>query len=322
MTDQLCVICRKPGIMTLEHVYPEAIGGAFELQDVCKNCNVYLGDHVDYALTDHLLVQLQRFKYKVAGKKGTVPNPLLGTAEDQTGYKSVFETTKDGRVLGFRQLPRVRDLSDSKFEYSVDSKDSTQLIPMIKKHLERQGIIPASDNELLASIQTSEEMKIAKHNLEFDLTEFQRPIAKIAFGLALAWLGKDYIKDEIAKRIKGFLFDERPVSAIEDEYKINGQVTLFAPVNPALGYCWDEVWKNDEQIHLGLFFPTPLGIMAMIRVFNAFYGSILISRSTDWPCALPRLIVLDSQKRTYREFLGEQDIALEMKRKGLPVKSV
>jgi hypothetical protein len=233
MTEH-CIICDEPGVMTIEHVYPEAIDGSFELENVCKTCNDFMGEHVDCALTNHRMVLLQRFKYKVAGKKGTVPNPLPGTIEDQDGYKSVFETKKDGTSLGFRQLSRVRDLGDGKFEYSVDGVDSDQLLPMVKKHMKRQGAKPLADEQLVASIQTCEKTKTLTYDFDPDLSEYQRPVMKIALGMALAWLGKDYMKDEMAQKIKTFLFDERPVSIIQDEYKINGQVTLYAPVNRSL----------------------------------------------------------------------------------------
>ncbi|MDP3508997.1 MAG: HNH endonuclease [Candidatus Melainabacteria bacterium] len=314
MTKQLCIICSQPCTMTVEHVYPQAIGGGFELSNVCKSCNNHLGEYVDNALTDHLLIKLKRFSLKIPGQKGTVPNPITSTSEDEQGYKSVFETNREGDIKGFRQLPRIRDLGDNKFEFSVDNKDSKLLLPMIKKHLLRKGITPPPDNVLLASTMTRESASTVSHNFKGDAIEFHRPVVKIAFELALAWLGEAYLADDTAMRIKDFLFDKRTVAEIDAAYRIEGQITLQAPTSPGLDYCWDEVWRNEEHLHIGMLHPDSTGLWAMIRIFNTVYGSVRLSPRAEWPGVFPRLIVLDSLTRKYSEFAGQSQIAVEMHR--------
>ena len=61
---------------SVEHVFPDAIGGTLIINNVCKCCNDYLGREVDCKLTDHFLTKLARYTYKIPNKQGEIPNPF------------------------------------------------------------------------------------------------------------------------------------------------------------------------------------------------------------------------------------------------------
>jgi len=118
-----CIVCNeeKPDSeTTIEHIFPEAIGGSLVLNDVCKPCNSYLGHSVDTALTDHFLILVKRAHLGVTGDSGKLPNPLKGTHNDDDERRVRFETDKDGNPIGFRYLDHVGPDDAGKIEVMVD----------------------------------------------------------------------------------------------------------------------------------------------------------------------------------------------------------
>jgi hypothetical protein len=48
-----CIFCLNEREPSVEHVFPDAIGGTWTTDRVCKPCNDWLGSNVDVELTDY-----------------------------------------------------------------------------------------------------------------------------------------------------------------------------------------------------------------------------------------------------------------------------
>ncbi|GAH55771.1 unnamed protein product [marine sediment metagenome] len=89
----LCIICKEDKNIeenTIEHVFPEAIGGTLTIFNVCKTCNSWLGSDVDSYLTNNFFFQAECQNLKLALKNGKIPNILkkgsLETDQDRPVY--------------------------------------------------------------------------------------------------------------------------------------------------------------------------------------------------------------------------------------------
>lgn len=66
-----CIICRKGNVIRSdEHIIPMSLGGYMHTWNVCKSCNSKLGQNVDPLLTNHYLIQWERYFHKLKGESG------------------------------------------------------------------------------------------------------------------------------------------------------------------------------------------------------------------------------------------------------------
>jgi hypothetical protein len=89
--ERECIICRqKKTKFTNEHVFPAAIGGAFQLTNVCSDCNLYFGKNIDAPFVKNKAILLWRKAYQLwrkdkRGDRINIPNPLKGKFKDEEG---------------------------------------------------------------------------------------------------------------------------------------------------------------------------------------------------------------------------------------------
>src|SRR5687767_787914 len=106
-----CIFCRfdKPDHQfSIEHVFPESLGGTLTTADVCKDCNDRLGHSVDTTLTQHKLIQMARMTLGLAGKTGQVPNPIeRGVLRDDPDHKLVYKVDPAASPTQLYTVPRV-----------------------------------------------------------------------------------------------------------------------------------------------------------------------------------------------------------------------
>lgn len=76
--NQQCIFCLEEKPLTIEHVFPESIGGKLTIPYVCKDCNSKLGTAVDGKFQKLLCIELMRQIYNLTGKKGHCPNVFSG----------------------------------------------------------------------------------------------------------------------------------------------------------------------------------------------------------------------------------------------------
>ena len=81
-----CIFCLKDRSPSLEHVFPDAIGGTLTIARVCEPCNSWLGTNVDSYLTDHIGVLMKRFLLRIPNRDGKTIglDDILGSAFSPT----------------------------------------------------------------------------------------------------------------------------------------------------------------------------------------------------------------------------------------------
>ena len=85
-----CIYCLQDRDGSIEHIFPDSLGGLFKFKEVCKKCNEYLGQEVDSPLINNIFMQLKRMELKIPGKKGKIPN-LFSNGELDDGSKIQYK---------------------------------------------------------------------------------------------------------------------------------------------------------------------------------------------------------------------------------------
>ena len=197
-----CIFCRQDlddSRRSIEHVFPEAIGGTLKLRDLCKPCNDLFGHSADVSLTDHFLIKMDRRFLRVNGK-GAAPNPFeRGLLHEPEGSTKVrWEET--GYVY---RHPSKRTV-DGRDELWLDPRDAGQGDGIRRRSQAREG----RDGEPL-------QVKVAKGyssgTLDFPIDTSMasaiRGLVKIAYETAALLVGDTYLNGENAESVRDFLRD-------------------------------------------------------------------------------------------------------------------
>jgi len=288
-----CIFCLLENPIeefTSEHVFPEAIGGSLVLKDcVCKACNSFLGSNIDIHLTDHYIIQLHRFIYRLPGKSGKIPNPFENgtlTVNNEQKIKYIFDEKGNPKELYLTpSILKTKIGSDStKVSISIDKKDIHKLPEMLSKIIKRSGSKKEINTDELLSQLKVEEIKNPQIRVdaEVDIVNYQKAILKIAYELAYYWLGASYIEDPSARLIRTAILDQSDPSTWGEKFKIRGRIGLFnrnVPVFPS--------GLDLTTSHLAFLSRSQNNIACYIRIFtvrlaikrkNSPASSLLIGR--------------------------------------------
>ncbi|MFS0655469.1 hypothetical protein [Bacillus sp. 179-C3.3 HS] len=100
--------------------------------------------------------------------------------------------------------------------------------------------------------------------------EMKKAFIKIAFELGYYWIGKDYLKDPIAKLISGIL--ENPIKANNEE-QVSCQINNLYQKES----YFEDTYEN--YYHLGALFKDDYNnIRCIIRIFDLFDANIVICK--------------------------------------------
>lgn len=257
---------------TLEHVYGYSIGGALTIQDVCKPCNDVFGAKYDAPLVDHLLVQLKRHRFNIAGHDGHVPDPLAtpGIAADDPDLR--IQLQREG---GLRILPSVKrtfreDRSESK-TFLFDEREPPARDAAVRKLIRR-------------SLGRGQQVRVSSDSVRrvgpsFRLTVEERALGwafglvKIAYELAYDVAGPAWLDDEAAVSLRTFLQHSNPTFADLDA--ANLKMRLYGPCAPD---SMDKVEGFEEWHHQGAITVASGHLEAEVRVFETFGLRMVIAK--------------------------------------------
>ncbi len=208
---QKCIICGEEiTAVSKEHVFPEAIGGKWTLQCVCKHCNDLLGSRIDCLLTQEPLVLLLRSKYKIPNKEKKYVDITKELKFFDSRGKRVFIQKGDGKhtpSLYIGREPEITIKDNRIVKFSGSDYNS------IEKHIQRslrKNKIEISASDIQQVLKTGKPTYIVgKINAPIYFNEFNFApcILKIAYESAIFLLGERYIKDEYGRKIAIFLND-------------------------------------------------------------------------------------------------------------------
>lgn len=148
---KFCIICRKPftekNPATKEHIIPEAIGGNFVIDTVCKDCNSNMGTKIDAPFVKNIISRLHIEENQIKGKKGIVEFPLKGDYQDEIGNKyRIDNLDSDPVLLDDRPEITIEKLESGEYSVSISfekfgtfsENDINKLFAKYEKYLERE----------------------------------------------------------------------------------------------------------------------------------------------------------------------------------------
>jgi HNH endonuclease len=234
---------------TVEHVFPEAIGGTLTLRDMCKPCNDFLGHSADVALTDHFLVKQDRQRFKLEGK-GKSPNPFArGQLREPEGTTNVrWEET--GYVY---RLPSKR-VVDGHDELWLDPRDAEKAEQI---QYRSQSRVAAGEEPLRVRIISDRARGVLDFPIDTSMTSAARGVIKVAYETAALLLGDRYLNSESAMRARDYLRSPVAESSVP---RVPGQL-IDGGRGTALG-------GDRESILIAGVVPHGRNALSYVRIFS------------------------------------------------------
>lgn len=273
-----CIICLEEKEGSLEHVFPDALGGVLTFWDVCVDCNSNLGRKVDAPLINNPLMEIFRLAYKLEGKTGKVPNPFKkGFLSDDPDAKVHYKLDDKGNPVGLELLPLKKVEEDEKgvhIHISADIKSKDSVIKMVKSELKKRKLPQMTDEEILGTLKTQKvvdpQITISK---EISLDDWKPAILKIVYEIAYLKLGKAYLTDDTAKIIRDVLQQKiSPEEALINGVMTLGKLNMLSGLNQIIGS------SNSMTV---LLFRERNNISAIVNLFNQFTAVFCISKQAE-----------------------------------------
>jgi hypothetical protein len=284
-------------LRTLEHVFPESIGGTITINDLCKDCNDHLGSNVDSSMVNNWFIDCKRFLLKLPGKDGRIPNPFenlvlasdpnqpLHYRIDNNGNKSIYLPTKLDRSTDPEGKKRV--------SIRMDIADEDK-IPIILEKIRSR----ASKNGKEAKIEFGSredgqiEQPMTIHTTLFDTLDWQRGVLKIAYELTYRQLGASYLAKPIAANLRALLRPDKITERDFEDHPILGSITF-------VGNRESFPLLSDPDSLYAALLPIDNKLSCFVRVFDIFQGLVLVSEQfSDQPVLDGIVIHIDVARKT------------------------
>lgn len=281
-----CIFCleEKPeDELSEEHVFPEAVGGIYKINSVCKPCNDRLGHQVDHHLTNNWLVASHRFILRIRGKSKTIPNPIEnGVLKDNPSHRLKYLFDDDGHPQDLYTVPNVEkkklENGSEVIKLTIDEKDREK-IPIIVNKIRKRSGLPAltqeEQDELLKTPSTLIPNVWMEINAEFDLIHYKRSILKIVYELAWDWIGDAYLNDTNAELMRQCIFDKELAGDWSQKYPIRGDIGFVG------NQARLNMWLNEPNSHIALMIRERNRIGCYVRVFNVIDGIISVTENAN-----------------------------------------
>lgn len=292
MSTIQCIFCLEEKKPSKEHIFPDSLGGLLIINDVCKECNDELGGKVDYHLVDHGLMQLARFTKGLKGKKGTIPNPLgVGKSIDDSDITLRYKHKSDGTPESLYVVQKVKN-DDGKYRVIVDASEPGKLVETVNTILKRNGLESMTKEEVLSKAHY-ERTENPGMNIEMvlDMVSYRKAIIKIIYEMTYYWLGKDYLKDEMALKIRHCILSKE----LEVD-ELFGKVEVIGEKNDILSSL-----ANSDS-HIAVLIKDKNRISCYINIFNNFHGLLVVTENAFlYKNASSRFLLNDTKEKLLRE---------------------
>ena len=266
-----CIICHQDNVtLSDEHIIPDSMGGYIHCYNVCKDCNSKLGDHVDKHLMNHFFIQGARHNHQLKGKKGAMPNPLLGDAVLKTGERVRVE--EENGVITPHLLPTAPVVSDDNrsFHMVLDKRDENLIPSIAQKMYKKMGLKPGefkivSKREEHQLVQPIVEMRSA-----IDLKKYKIGILKIAYESCVL-LFPEYENDAMGRLYAEILHTADIDRLDKVSFVGNG---LIDPFESLLSKFLD---YSNKKRHYIIFFRYGEELYCMVKLFDVFSQCLKMS---------------------------------------------
>ena len=297
-----CIICHRDNVeLSDEHVIPDSMGGYIHCYNVCKECNSRLGDHVDACLLNHYLIMGLRHVHKLKGKKGAIPNPLLGDAVLKTGEKVRVEEANG--VLTPHILPSAPVISDDNRSFNIvlDKRDEKLIPSIVKKMYKKMGLKPGK----FKIVSEAEEHQLIQPVIEkrslIDLKNYKIGILKIAYECCVQ-LFPEFEDDPLGRLYAEILYS----AAIErlDEVPFVGD-GFHDPFESLLSHFLD---YSNKKRHYIVFFRHDKELYCLVKLFDVFNQTLKMS-DNGYLCENGMILFVNDFGKFSYEVLSMEDLA-------------
>lgn len=290
----MCIFCPSvENIATVEHVFPEAIGGALTIQSVCKPCNDRLGSDVDVHLTDDPLVRMLCLGLRIPSKDGSIRSPLhggsiVGHPEMRGSFKQPSESV-NGMVTVRPAVTRFTEPDGrERIKIEAASEEFAEILATIEQRAERRG----QKIRVIEQWETAVTGPVVSKDMSGNPAALVRPLLKIAYELATEWLGPRYCEDPTAVALRRAIC----TGHVED---IDAEIGYFPPRSAFAGWAVPSVshaanmWAENGYGYVGT------------RIFAAIEAKVRVTDTLAHYGLQPtRWIVLDPTRATVDTGLG------------------
>lgn len=284
-----CIICKEPkknDEFNIEHVIPDSAGGTYTINNVCKDCNNFLGSTVDYDFLKNPLIKVLLIHHDIRNKKGKLPRLF------KKSLQSLNSKIKGKPIYN----DRTGKLEKIKYETSTEFIDNTF-------HLKYDSLEPIEDilneieledkykKEIMTKIE-SEEYKEEKFNFKYMSEVSVESIIieslKIAYEFANDMFKLEYLDDELGQNIRKVL----------NYPKMFGEMKLKQI--PLLDFEINKVQLDDVK-HLITLSKTKNHIIAQVMLLNYITTTFIISNNA-------KLFKKDYEMSIVIDFWGEKNL--------------
>ncbi|MGC2062846.1 MAG: HNH endonuclease [Thermodesulfovibrionales bacterium] len=258
----LCLICKEPSKLTLEHIIPQSIGGRLQAKIYCKTCNEAIGHELDDELAEQFgwvgtLLNIKRARGKTRPydvkdiKSGTT---LVFDGKTLSRKKPIVEiSSADGKNLDFADIT------------ARSEKELKEICTSIQKRYKLFGDMENFKDVHPGPTDADKEMTI-------DNALLRRAAAKIAYGLLCVKLPKDMILSSTFDAVR--------------KYIKNDEEKSLAHANFVHTHFMTDHVRPLHKIHATLNRREKL-IVGFVSLFGMFRFTVLIAEGfqslLEWP---------------------------------------
>ncbi len=287
-----CIFCMRidpDGGFTVEHIFPESIGGTMTMRRVCKPCNDRLGERTDAPLANHAFIGLVRMRLGLAGKGGNIPNPLARGTLHNDPTRKIALTRQENSTYTIYMHPKIVSTGtgiDRQIEFHIDASDADRLGDIVNKKLAREGLPRFSDHEIeaLKSQITEINNPSVKVPLSIDLSEYRYGLVKIAYELAHYWIGEPYLGD--------------PTAAVLRNCALNTPADFAPGVRGSFSHTAEQplltLWADEPDSLIGAALRTDGRIAVFVRILGVFDAMVCVTEhASKYPAFEERFVLID-----------------------------
>ena len=314
MEADRCIFCFREEPRNSEHVFAKAIGGSFTLRCACSTCNGTFGTKIDTAITNHPLSLIERQRLEIKGYSGSIPETFThGVMTHVDGDDVPFDIKirnlidSPGAPWRLEVIPTISKTTNAERTDIIKAAFPTEAEARkwMRKELARQGVTCATEEEFericaasITSVNVDQPTANFAVNIPTDSGVLRKALLKIVYEMAWYWLGKDWLSDSTAKKIRKVLR-----GSAEGQLPLRGILGLVATMSPfpqLLSFL-----HIAPHEHSAIAFRIGSRIVVVVTIFNRIVAAIAVTdnaeryRIDDIRQGTSPLIILDAHARTY-----------------------
>ena len=287
-----CIFCLESKPKSVEHVFPETIGGTLLIESVCADCNSWLGTNVDAALVDHPLILMARAQLRLPKKDGGLPDVIkkvfnIGSLRDDPNQQVLTLTDPETKQLSIKMLYKrtatPHESGGEAVSIIIDKSDESRIGTIIQRERRRAGLTSLTDDELALEVEGivannhgTIDKPTVRYSIPIDLIQYQRGLLKICYELAWRWLGDEFLSDPNAAKIRQCILCGIPTTPAEiAKTGLRGNFTIGANIDPF------QLWNKEPNSNIGLAMRVGKKISVGVRIFSTMAGVVCVSENAS-----------------------------------------